>query len=92
MTSLNEYLINELQEKMCGVKECEYTYIYQLTWFMNSKSKKPYNEMFYISLDEIHFVFESCSYREGLVKVEVVKVCKNSTAYKSAISLYTPQQ
>ena len=88
MTTLSEYLTNELNEKRC-VKECEFEYIYHITWFMNCKSKRPYNEMFYASLEKIHYVFDCCAYREGLVKVEVVKVCKNSNAYKSAITLET---
>jgi hypothetical protein len=49
--------------------------------------------MYYKEAKDTHYIFDTCSFADGLVRVEYTRVCKNSSAYSCAVfNSSTPEE
>lgn len=72
---------------------CDYEFIYVCKWFQNKRHRTPSDTMYYKEAKDTHYIFDTCSFTDGLVRVEYIRVCKNSGAYSSAVfNSSTPEE
>ena len=82
---MSNELTEEIEKKCNGLTPCEYMYVYIVEQYFTPKSKRPYNMTVYKSAESVAFVFNTCSYSTGNIKIQYKRVCKDSDCYESAI-------
>ena len=60
--------------------------ICKCSWFDSKRHRKSHTDMYYKELKDTLWVFDSCDYKNGLARVEVIKVSKNTNEYDSAVN------
>lgn len=72
---------------------CCYDHIYIVKSFLNKRSRTPINSSYYKDVKDTEYIFDTCIFADGLVRVEYAKVCKNSNAYELAVfNSATPEE
>ena len=62
--------------------ESEYKYIYNVCFYDNTKSRKPYNNMYYLNANDTHWAFDK--FNNKIVKILYIRCLKDSNEYQSA--------
>jgi len=72
---------------------CCYDYIYAVKSFLNKRNRTPIDIMYYKDVKDAEYVFDTCIFADGLVRIEYIRVCKNSGAYEQAVyNSATPEE
>lgn len=64
---------------------CDMEFVYRCSWFKTKRTLKSDTTMFYKEAKHTEWVFDTDDYKNGLVRVEYLPVCKMSSACESAI-------
>lgn len=64
---------------------CDIDFVYRCSWFKTKRSIKSDTDMYYKEAKHTEWVFDTCDFKKGLIRVEYLPVCKASSSYESAI-------
>ena len=66
-------------------------YVYKCSWFESKKHKISHTDMYFNHLDHTLWVLDSFDYQEGLARVELVPVERDSPEYEMALANSSPK-
>ena len=61
----------------------EYAFIYKISWYESKKHRVSGTDMYYLNSEDTTWIYERC-WNDEVVKVEYIRVLKNSVYYSTA--------
>ena len=61
----------------------EYAFIYKISWYESKKHRVSGTDMYYLNPEDTTWIYERC-WNDEVVKVEYIRVLKNSVYYSTA--------
>lgn len=84
-STLPQEPISKNKNEMDEETENHYAYIYKCSWFETKRHKTSYTDMYFEKAEDTWWIFESCAWFNGLIRVEYIRVCCRSIYYQVAV-------